>query len=128
MAMLGQLVNKAIFSTFIVWPSGCKCDRASGLGFDSRIGLRSTISTTRFFRFFEKKTVVARSLELCPVYGNRITPYYMGLITHMVKSGCIAALRATVFCALIGWFICASQSERQTRSRFIFVKRKVNSY
>ncbi|KAF9798225.1 hypothetical protein SFRURICE_010823 [Spodoptera frugiperda] len=34
-----------------------------------------------FFKLFENFSVVARSLELCPIYGNKVTPYYMGLIT-----------------------------------------------
>ncbi|CAH1645303.1 unnamed protein product [Spodoptera littoralis] len=44
------------------WPCGRKCDcRARGLGFDSRVGQSIT--------GFLKISVVARSLELCPIFS-----------------------------------------------------------
>ncbi|KAF9798733.1 hypothetical protein SFRURICE_021530 [Spodoptera frugiperda] len=50
------------------------------------------------FRSYENFSVMPRSLELCPVYGNRINPYCMEHIIQMVKVDvhCIAALRAVM--------------------------------
>ncbi|KAF9808425.1 hypothetical protein SFRURICE_008478, partial [Spodoptera frugiperda] len=66
-ARYSSIRNESAFGALIVW----------FIRTDSRIRK----STAGLFSH------IAWSLESCPVYGNRLTPYYMGLITQMVKSG-----------------------------------------
>ncbi|KAF9811067.1 hypothetical protein SFRURICE_012466 [Spodoptera frugiperda] len=55
------------------------------LGFDSRIGQNKTGLFRLFKNFSVVALTVAWSLKLCPVYGNRLTPYYMGHNTNGEK-------------------------------------------
>ncbi|KAF9795187.1 hypothetical protein SFRURICE_004559 [Spodoptera frugiperda] len=60
------------------WSSGRNCDYGKGSRIRFRVGQSFK---SGFFRFSENFSVVARSLELCPGFGNMLTHYYMGLIT-----------------------------------------------
>uniref|UniRef100_A0A2H1VHR9 SFRICE_016962 n=1 Tax=Spodoptera frugiperda TaxID=7108 RepID=A0A2H1VHR9_SPOFR len=69
------------------WLSGRKCDCRTSCRLVSGSIPGSGKVLLGFFRIFENFSVVARSLELYPGYGNRLTPYYMVLTTKMVKNG-----------------------------------------
>ncbi|KAF9794603.1 hypothetical protein SFRURICE_018666, partial [Spodoptera frugiperda] len=65
-----SIITILILLTDSSMSSKCDC-RKRGLGFDSWGG----------------RNIVARSLELSSVYGNRLTPYYVGLIRQSILLG-----------------------------------------
>uniref|UniRef100_A0A2H1W4S3 SFRICE_017677 n=1 Tax=Spodoptera frugiperda TaxID=7108 RepID=A0A2H1W4S3_SPOFR len=54
---------------------------------DKESRVRCTSRAKYYWAFFGDFSVVGQSLELCPVYGNRLTPYYVGLIYFVSPTG-----------------------------------------
>ncbi|KAF9812831.1 hypothetical protein SFRURICE_006793 [Spodoptera frugiperda] len=67
---------------------------------------------------------LARSLQLCPVYGNRLTSHYMGLTTHVVKCGCILYSDITRRFSPVSW-VRLHTHDTQTRNNNLWVTQRV---